>query len=686
MLGRLVTISCFISGACSVAFGQDELDIAFAQGGWIASENVAVATGNHQTVKTAPAVVSVITARDIDAIGARDLYDVLRTVPGFFLPQTTSGLQPFAVRGFSSANNQNLLVLLDGVPQINRVSGDRFAALGLVPLNIIDRIEIMRGPGSALYGADAYSGVINIITRQSLPGAAEFSAGAGSQNSRHARLLGGGHTGLFDVVGAIEYQESDGNRPLIDADLQTSLDALFGTRASLAPGRANTEHRLFGALLNATGRNMNLMLRTASVRNAGLGIGLAAALDPFGNVDSDTFEGRFSWQTQGDGWAANWVFDQFFYRVSLNDAHYFPAGAFEAFPEGVVASNETQQNNVRFQSKFDYTGLADHHISAGIGAESGRTRQNSEARNFVAVDGWLYPLGGVRDITDPSLLSFGAREFTHDLQFVYAQDEWAFHPNWKLTWGARYDHYADYGDQIDPRAALVWNASSALAIKLMYGRGFRGPSLIDTNARQSPSVAGNPALKPERIESFELAFDYTLPPSLKARLNLFSQKTDDQIRLLTGGNALLTPANVARQVGRGGELEMWWDIDPATTLYGAYSYQDNRDSTTDSDLGYGPHHLLYARLERRQRPWFFSVQARHVGRRDRGFQDPRARTDPYTLLDGLVRYRLGPHVEAALEVRNLFDSNAVDDSYGTALPSDFPGPGRTFYFTISGHF
>ena len=289
--------------------------------------------------------------------------------------------------------------------------------------------------------------------------------------------------------------------------------------------------------------------------------------------------------------------------------------------------------------------------------------------------------------TDPALLAFGARDFSHDLQYLYIQDEWRFAADWTLTWGLRYDHYADYGDQLNPRAALVWEASPYLSAKLLYGQGFRGPSLVDTNARQSPGFVGTPGLKPERIDSLELALDYQARDDLLVRLNVFDQKTDDQIQIFTE----LTPArplNTAQQRGRGVELEAWWDLSPHTQWYAAYSYQDSVDKTTDSDVGYHPHHLVHTYLQHRQKPWLFSLHARHVGPRDRRVGDARGEADTYTIIDGLIRYDVAPGVELGLDVRNVLDERAQDVGPGLsqAFPSDLPLPGRTYYFTLISRF
>ena len=650
------------------------------------ADHVSIATGFSQSVRTAPAVTTVVTAQQIRDSGARNLVDILlKFVPGFFIGQTAHSVEPvIAVRGFSSSYNQTVLVLLDGIPQTEYVFGDRLALLGIVPLDIIERVEIMRGPGSALYGADAYSAVVSVITRRTPPDQTQIVVGGGSQQTRDARLFGGGRAGDFDVVGALEYRETDGDQPFIAADLQTNLDALFGTGASLAPGNANTHLGKFGAQLNATGENTALMLRTALSRDIGMGVGLAGALDPFGHIDTTTVEGLFEKTAKGSNWNAQGSVDGAFLRYEMNDVHYFPPGAFGFFPEGVIADTQFEEYRVRLQGRLDYAGLTGHRLTLGAGAESGEVRLQSERRNYSIIGGVIVPIGPLQDTGDA--LGLGASSFSRDLLFVYGQDEWDFHPEWTLTWGIRYDYYDDFGGILSPRLALVWNASPYLTAKLIYGRGFRGPSLLDTEARHVPAIAGNPDLKPEKLDSLELAFDYRPLERLTARLNVFYQRTEDQIRLQNDGGPTSRPENVGQQKGHGLELEAWWDIGHNTQLYGAYAYQDNTDETTGADAGYTPHHLVLARLLHRSRPWLFSLQTRYVGYRDRIAEDARPKADTYTLVDALVRREIAPGFEAGLEVRNAFDADAEEAGFGTAFPGDLPLPGRTFYFDLTARF
>lgn len=430
------------------------------------ADNVSLPSGYVQAIQSAPSVTSVITAQQIKNMGAHDIYDVLRTVPGFYLSQNTSSIEPIiVVRGFWSAFNQNILVLLDNVPQTNYISGDRFAVLGQVPLDIIERIEIIRGPGSALYGADAYSATINIITRQIPPEKTQVAVRGGSQRERDARLLGGGHAGDYNIVGALEYKKSDGNKPFIKSDAQTTLDSLFGTRASLAPGQGNTNQQLFGAQLNISDANESLSLYASLNRKMGLGAGLAGALDPDGYVDTDTINARYEWSTSGKDWSTKILFNEEFYQLSLNDAHYYPPGAFDGFPNGIITSSKTRQLNTRLQATLEYTGFLSHHLNLGVGIESGQVKQVSESRNYAIREGFIIPFTSVQTIEDPRLLTFGGDTFSQDLQFIYLQDEWNVAKDLAFTGGFRYDHYSDYGDQFSPRLALIWDTTRNLTTK-----------------------------------------------------------------------------------------------------------------------------------------------------------------------------------------------------------------------------
>ncbi|MEK7992102.1 MAG: TonB-dependent receptor plug domain-containing protein, partial [Thiotrichaceae bacterium] len=154
---------------------------------------VTIATGTAQKVTEAAAVTSVITARDIEAMGATDLDEILESVPGLHVARNSVIYSPiYTIRGIYSEYNPEVLVLVNGLPINTIQTGNRGLVWGGMPVKAISRIEVIRGPGSAVYGADAFSGVINIITKKTNDiNGTEAGVRAGSFNTKDVWVLHG---------------------------------------------------------------------------------------------------------------------------------------------------------------------------------------------------------------------------------------------------------------------------------------------------------------------------------------------------------------------------------------------------------------------------------------------------------------------------------------------------------------
>jgi iron complex outermembrane receptor protein len=649
-------------------------------------ETVSIATGREQPIVTAPAVATVFKADDIKNSGARNLADLLTMVPGIHVGVSSILYDPvYAVRGFTSFFNKHILFMLDGIPQDALTFGDRRISLGKIPLDIIERVEISRGPGSALWGADAFSAVVNIITKTKDPKKTSLAISSGSFDTRNARLISGSSSKEYDIVGAIEYSKTDGHEPTITQDRQSLLDEQFGTDASLAPDSAYTGSEELGTLINISGKHSEFGLRAFQMNNIGMGVGFSASLDPFGAIDNEGFEAKYQYKydiTQSLNFNAALAYSQS--TTTLDNIHFFPPGAFGVFPEGVILNEEHQQEILKALSSFQYSGVLNHHISVGFGGEVGEVEVLSESRNYNISNGLITPTAMYDSLSNPVL---GEKNQSQNLAFIYLQDEWKILPDWTVTLGVRYDDYSEFGSVTSPRAVFVWNTTPLLTTKFLYGRGFRTPTFIETNSAQLPAIAGNPSLQPETFDQVQLVFDYFPLRSLKSRLDFFYHETDDQIRQQITDNPGYRPENVGDQTGRGVELEIWWDISPRTKLYSFYAFQDSTDRTTNRDAGYSPHHKLFAMLQYEYtHGLFFNSKATYIGNRDRIAEDTRSKADTYTIVDFLVRKELTQHLEATLEIRNIFDEETEEGGIGTAFPGDMPLPGRSFYFTFTGKF
>ncbi len=277
--------------------------------------------------------------------------------------------------------------------------------------------------------------------------------------------------------------------------------------------------------------------------------------------------------------------------------------------------------------------------------------------------------------------------------FAFLQDEWKFAKDWAFTIGARYDNYSDFGNTINPRTALVWETRYDLTTKLMYGSAFRAPSFSEMYGINNPVSLGNPSLKPETMDTIELAFDYRPQDKLRLGLNVFNYWWKDIIRFVPDiGAPSATARNTGLQTGYGTEVEAEWQAADTLKLLGNYAFQKPRDTTLNHDAGNSPHHMVYLRATWEFVPhWQLTPQAKWVIDRSRIAGDSRPAVDDYAWVDlTLRRKQLAKHWEAAFSVRNLLDAGARDPSLfgrtSASIPNDLPLAGRSFFGEVRFNF
>lgn len=373
---------------------------------------VSTPSGMPRSIDHAAAVVTVITRHDIEAIGSNDLMDVLETVPGLHVGRSEQGaLRKPMIRGITSSLNPQTLVMVNGIPLTTNVMGNRSNALGSVPLRSVERIEIIRGPGSALYGADAYAGVVNILTMSPsllLKGgdatAVVAGVSVGSFGTRGGWMQSA-YDGEVDAAVFVEYQETDGYRREIPVDAQSAFDSAFGTQVSLAPGQMNNQLKEGLLRWQIEGEHWRLRSGFQSRPEQGTGAGVNLALDPHGNVggyrvnvdhtytrndllDDVTLESRLSFlRTTQKIFESLWL---------------FPPGAFGgAFPEGFSGNPGFKEDQARLDLSAVYRGLDRHWLRVGAGFQWSDLFETTETRNFVLQpNGSIVPLPYFVDNSD----------------------------------------------------------------------------------------------------------------------------------------------------------------------------------------------------------------------------------------------------------------------------------------------
>jgi outer membrane cobalamin receptor len=652
---------------------------------------ISIATGAAQSLRRAPAVATVITAQDIAAMGAADLDEVLETVPGLHVSRSHGAYSPqYFIRGVASDFNPQVLMLQNGVPMTTLYVGSRGVIWGGLPVQNIARIEVIRGPGSALYGADAYAGVINIITKgaQDIQGT-ELGLRAASFNTADAWLQHGGKLGALDLAAFLRVGRSDGFRRTVESDAQTGLDAVFGTRASLAPGPVNTGYRAVDGGLELGYGKWRLHAGFKDRRDVGTGAGIAGALDPVGKMGSrrTVLDTSVNDVDLAPGWRLSASASYLGYVQKLSvPVQLFPPGAFGgSFPNGVFGSPNTWERQGRLSAAVTYSGWSGHQWRIGVGHDDLNLYRTREFRNFNVITsgpltGVPVPTPGGQLIEAPVADSFLAPH-QRRIDYAYVQDEWSFARDWTLTAGVRHDRYSDFGSTTNPRVALVWDASLDLTAKLLYGSAFRAPSFNEQYG-VNPVASGNAGIQPETMRTLEAALQWHASRTLQLNFNVFRYAMGDIIK--TTPNPAPAPGasfrNAGSQRGSGAEVEWIWDPRRDLRFAGSYAYQRSTDETNRSDAGYAPRHHLNARLD-----WsfasgaMFSGKLNHVAGRQRVFGDNRPAVADYTTLDLSLRTTLAATGwELSLTLLNALDADVREPSLPSAgIANDLPMAGRS---------
>lgn len=680
-IARLVAAALAVAwaGACA-GQGDEEEDLALAYGD---KSFISIASGSRQPIARAPSVATVVTAEDIAAIGAADLDEVLETVPGLHVSRSVAAYNPiYTIRGISTQYNPQVLMLVNGIPLTGVFVGNRSQIWGGMPVENIARIEVIRGPGSALYGADAFSGVINIITKSAADiNGTQLGLRAGSFRSRDAWVQHGGTWGGFDVAAYLRVGATDGQRQIIAAD------ALSGSPfPSLAPGSVNLGRDAIDARLDLARDKWRLRAGYQQRDNLGNGAGVASALDPRGSNFGERVSTDLTWQD------TNFAPDldvtaqaSYLHITEQSDLTLYPPG-FPGFPDGVIGNPDKWERHLRFNLSAAYAGFQSHKLRFGAGTQDDDLYRTKETKNFtlVPVPGGFFPapLGSVVDVSDSTPF---LRPHSRRVNHVYVQDEWAFARDWYLTAGVRHDQYSDFGGTTNPRLALVWETAYNLTSKLLYGRAFRPPAFAELYNINNPVALGNPDLKPETNESVELAFVWQPASDLQANLNLFRYRMKDILRFVQNPDSSFTAQNAGQQRGQGLELELAWEASRSLRLSGNYALQRSIDEATGLDAGNAPRHHVYARADWRFMPgWTLNAQVNHVADRRREPSDTRPAIPDYQTVDLTLRkQKWKKDWDFAFTVRNLFDADAREPSPAPGLiPNDLPLAPREWRFEL----
>jgi iron complex outermembrane receptor protein len=665
------------SGPVRVISDIDEVTLDELLGG-----AVSIASGQLQRPEEAPSIVSVITDDEIRRRGARTLDDVLQTIPGFEVLIDNLGRSRIVARGV--AESGNVLILFNG-QRLNEGASGSAALINLeIPLHNIKRIEVIRGPGSALYGTSAFTAVINLVgySAQDFHGM-RVTGGSGSFGTQEYSFILGRSIGDAGLASSLQFVHADGPTFSVPADRQTLRDLASGTHLSLAPGLASKSRRSLDASVNLSIGTLRIDARFRAEEQGGY-VGVFDILGPNNQLRNRQWLVSATDRLRpGEGWTftphASFTENRLGTRFDALPPGYVQPTLFGplAFPDGLTVDTESPSRRFAADGTFEHRTRGRSQEMFGVSYEREWTFDVRTATNFDLLNFIPLPTLQRSAMTHLPLVS-------RQIASVFAQEIFNAGPL-GITAGARFDHYSDFGNTMNPRAALVWRLPAGLYIKALYGEAFRAPSFFELYFDTGGFFSGDRGLLPHKLRTKELALLYARG-RLRSSGNYFHSSTPN---LILPASIVSTEALAAttRYVNTPGfdaqgvelELEQGIGIDEALTLN--YTFQSPRDRATHRRAPDVPSHLANGAYTK-QFGRYVSVTPvfQWRGARPRDRLDPRRPYPAYGILNVNVRLKnVFNTLEVAVTANNLFDKQYAAPSAVTGIPGDYPLPGGTAF-------
>lgn len=635
--------------------------------GAIEIPTVVGASKHEQKVTDAPSSVSLITRDEIQKFGYRNLSDVLRAVRDFYVTYDRT-YSYVGVRGFNRPGDfgGRTLVLIDGHRTNEPLFDSAFTSTDfLLDLDLIDRVEVVRGPGSVLYGNNAFFGIINIVTRK---GAAlngvEVSTAAGSFDTYSGRVsYGKVFKNDLELLVSGSWYDSHGMRRLYVPDFNTP-DQNNGIAQDNDKDKAQ---RFFTSL-----RYHNISL-----------------------------EGGFVSRQKDSPLAP--------YETYFNDPRQHPIDQ-----QGFVSIRweETTPSdwNISTRAYYDFYGLAvdyPSNVATPPALPSIVLNQERDSAQWAGIETQF-----AKQLWEKHRLTFGA-EFRHDFSLtIHSEDlnppalvadvretanrvgaftemESSIFTNLSITAGGRYDYYSTFGSALNPRVALIYNPWNKASWKFLFGEAYRAPNLWEADFRSSVQK-GNPNLKPETIRTYELVYEQYLRTELRSSVSVFLNQARDLILQDTDpGDGLLYYRNESEAETKGASAELEYRSKKGFLARTSYSIQRTVQVGTGEELSNSPRHLAKANISIPiyEQKVFLSSEIQYSSRvLNRPAVLPSTTGSYWVMNTTLFSRNLLKNLEASASVYNVLNrkySYPLGDEY---LPAAILQDGRTFQVKLTYRF
>jgi len=578
-------------------------------------------------LKNEPTMIEVIGREEIEESGAEDLLDLLRRKVGMNESETFGGTSI----GLLGMPAKFTLVLIDG----RRITGRVFEQIDFnqLPLSAVERIEVIKGPSSTLYGSDAIGGVINIITRKPDEGlTVELRSGIGKfglETEGVGAMFGRGRNSLLLDCERFLYGGYDFDPRTLDTDGDEERHYnIFGKwRLKFAPA-ARLEFTAFR--FNEIRQSVKFAppditrRGDTKTRRLQLSLGLEWDVKPGQTASLGIRDGSFAHSYSS-------------VLVGYEDTFH------------ITAFTEDSRD---FELEYMWY-LTDHIVTAGL------QRLHDEIESDRVADN-------------------GAE---YDTNVAFVQHEWKISPTWTWIWGARADDNSEYGARVSPRIGFRWRPNDGIDVRCGISRGFRSPGLrelyFDFNSPFGYRVEGNPDLSPETSTGYQLSFDARPTKNDQVRVTLFRNEVANLIEAVEISESpwVFRTQNIENALTQGVELGWGRKFDENWRMSVNALFTDATDNDTGNRLPNSPQWDYRGALNYSRSDFNAEAFLRHTAKR---FTDLENETEAPAFTTFDLHFGYNPDDwEFKVHLLNVLDK--VDRRYG-------PKPGFEWQIEIVRHF
>lgn len=665
---------------------------------------VVSASKKSQKMSEAPAIIDIISENDLKNGNFRSVGEALQTIPGFFVltDHVTHNAGVRGINGGRQASSRIIKVLIDGQPISFSSTSENFLGEELIPLTMVKRIEIIRGPASTLYGADAFLGVINIITKKGQElNKIIFKYGnitTASGGSSYEGTIGYGDEKLSAIVGfhTAKYDRGGLKLPHSTSALQLLLNKELHNNSPFEKETKDDFSKPFSVYGNidfnpSIGKFSTYFYYSKLDNN-----GKFYDINPINNTNRISIQNEYIRQAYQNTFLDSALSVNISAAYSdgklLNDdmLDYSPLDT-----TGVFIKREMGYKSLNLQGEISYSIKDKFDFLIGID----RTSTEHDLLKYTKID--------KKTNTElPEVKTEGETDFSN--LGLYTQAVWYFSPKGTITAGLRYDNHSIYDDELSYRMAAVYSVSDKIYTKLLYGTSFRAPTPAQLFSPQ-PSynyrdgIIGNNDLTPETANTYEASIGFLPIKGLSLQINGFYNEID-AIIVVKKIAGISSPINEDEIKSKGCEFMALYKRNGFSAQM-SLSYQDSKtknEKDEDESTNLFPEFMANGRISYATKYVKTTLQAYYIGEYTASQNNiennivlgkpQEYKLGDYSILDlsltsqniflPLEKINFKKEIEFSFSIKNLLDKKY---SYAGFYKYDIPAFKRSFWFSIALH-